>query len=410
LRDAQSESIAALRQAKDAEAAQVGANRAAEAAQSRVDAAAPAADTTADQGDHRRALGAAEAAGDALVAARRRLNAAIETRDQAAQRAMGGINDVKNSGDLNDSAWDNWGAKVVKVIVKVADAVAVVAGILALVSLLIPGIGPVLAALFGTIALAASLVSLAGNLALAPTGYAEWSDVMWSVAGVLSFGIGRAAIAGLKVSVKGARGAARMAAGRWAGASPAVRGAAGLSRSGSSSRAIKDMLGTRTPMSRNAARDLVRASTAQRMAPSLGDFGRSLRTMPGEFADNASAVRSAGWSGVKSDVLQTGQNVRSQAQQVMSGDGLQALLRASSEADTAAGLGDLGRVSETIRSGAEVGEHMKSVNVQAIGFTSSNLFAPVEATRNVSTFVEDLLEKPSAEQLNLTHANEAGLR
>jgi hypothetical protein len=34
----------------------------------------------------------------------------------------------------------------------------------------------------------------------------------------------------------------------------------------------------------------------------------------------------------------------------------------------------------------------------------------VEATRNVSTFVEDLLEKPSAEQLNLTHANEAGLR
>lgn len=409
LRDAQSESIAALRQAKDAEAAQVGANRAAEAAQSRVDAAAPAADTTADQGDHRRALGAAEAAGDALVAARRRLNAAIETRDQAAQRAMGGINDVKNSGDLNDSAWDNWGAKVVKVIVKVADAVAVVAGILALVSLLIPGIGPVLAALFGTIALAASLVSLAGNLALAPTGYAEWSDVMWSVAGVLSFGIGRAAIAGLKVSVKGARGAARIAAGRWAGASPAVRGAAGLSRSGSSSRAIKDMLGTRsTPMSRNAARDLVRASTAQRMAPSLGDFGRNLRAVPGEFADNVRTVRSAGWSGVKSDVLQTRQNVALQAHQVMSGDGVQALLRASGEAPTAAGLDDLGKVSDIIRSGAEVTEQVNYVTAHSIVFTLSTTYGAFDAVRGTSEFVGKLREPSAAEQLHLPEAGEAG--
>lgn len=409
LRDAQSESVAALRQAKDAEAAQASANRTAEAAQARVDSAAPGADTTADQGDHRRAQGAAEAAGDALTAARKRLNHATEARDRAAQRAIGGINEVKNSGDLNDNWWDNWGAKVVKAIVKVADAVAMVFGVLALLSLLIPGIGPVLAAFFGTIALAASLVSLAGNLALAPTGYAEWSDVMWSVAGVLSFGIGRAAIAGLKVSVKGARGAARMAAGRWAGQSPAIRGATGLSRSRSSSRAIKDMLGTRsTPMSRDAAERLVKASTGQKVAPSLADFGRNLRAMPGEFADNVRSVRSAGWSGVKSDVLQTPQNVALQAQRVMSGDGVQALLRASGEAPTAAGLDHLGKVSDTIRSGAEVTEQLNYVTAHSIVFTLSTTYGAFDAVRGTSEFVGKLREPSAAEQLHLPEAGEAG--
>ncbi|MPZ66622.1 MAG: hypothetical protein GEU83_14295 [Pseudonocardiaceae bacterium] len=409
LRDAQSESAAALRQAKDAEAAQASASQKAEAAQARVDTATQGVDTTADQGDQRRALGAAEAAGDALTAARRRLDAAIETRGRAAQRAMGGINEVKNSGDLNDSWWDNWGAKVVKVIVTIADAVAVVAGILALISLFIPVIGPALAALFGTIALAAGLVSLAGNLALASTGYAEWSAVMWSVAGVLSFGVGRAAVAALKVSVKGARGAARMAAGRWAGQSPAVRGAAGLSQR-SSSKAIKEMLGTRTPMSKNAAKGLVKASAAQKYAPSFAEFGRSLRAMPGEFAENLQTVRSAGLSGTVDALRQTPQHVQLQAQQVMSGDGVQALLRAGGEAPTAAGLDDLGRVSDTIRSGAEVGEHMKYVKINEFTFTASILFGAGDTARGTAEFVGDLREPSPAEQLHLPATAEASQR
>jgi hypothetical protein len=406
LRDAQVESVAALRQAQDAAAAQASADRVAAAAQARIDTAPENADATADQGDHRRALAAADAAGDALATARRRLDAAIETRDVAAQRAIAGINEVKNSGDLNDSWWDNWGAKVVKVIVKVADAVAVVFGVLALVSLLIPVIGPALAAILGTIALAGGLISLAGNLALAPTGYAERSDVVWSMLGALSFGVGRAAVAGLKVSVKGARGAARMAAGRWAGQSPAVREAAGLSRSRSSAKAIEEILGTRTPMSRISAQRLVNASTGQKYAPSLGEFGRNLRAMPGEFSNNVRTVRSAGWSGTVDALRQTPQHVRLQAQQVTSGDGVQALLRASGNSSAAANLDDLGRVSDTVRSGAEVGEHLNYVRAHSIAFTLSTGYGVFDTARGTNDLVGKLRQPPPAEQLHLSGAAE----
>jgi chromosome segregation ATPase len=60
LRDAQSESVAALAQAKDAEADLATANRLARAAQARIDAAPESVDTTADRSAHRRALAAAE--------------------------------------------------------------------------------------------------------------------------------------------------------------------------------------------------------------------------------------------------------------------------------------------------------------------------------------------------------------
>ncbi len=210
LQYAQDESVAALRQAKEAEAAQASAHRAAEAAQGRIDSA-KGADTTADQGDHRRALGAAEAAGGALGAARKRLQRAVEDRDNAAQRAINGINDVKDSGNLNDNWWDSWGAKVVKVVVKIADAVALAAGVLALAVGWIPVIGWGVAAVLGAVALGAGLVSLAGNVSLAATGKGEWSAALWSVAGVLSFGVGKAAVAGLRGTVRGTKYASQAA-------------------------------------------------------------------------------------------------------------------------------------------------------------------------------------------------------
>ena len=158
-----------MAQAKQAEADLATANRLAHGAQARIHAAPEGADTTVDQGAHRRALTAANTARDELAAARRRLSRAMDARDVAAHRAMRLVEDVKDSGDLNDSWWDNWGAKIVKVIVKIANVVAVVAGVLALVVGWIPVIGQALAAILGTIALAASLVSLLGNIALAAT-------------------------------------------------------------------------------------------------------------------------------------------------------------------------------------------------------------------------------------------------
>lgn len=146
-RDAQFESAAALHQAKDAEAELASASRLVDAAQSRVNAAAAAgADTTVELGDYRRAVAAADAAGEALAAARRRLAGAVEDRDRAAGRAMGLVQEVRDSGDLNDTWWDNWGAKVVKVIVKIADWVATIAGVLALVLAWVPILGQFLAA------------------------------------------------------------------------------------------------------------------------------------------------------------------------------------------------------------------------------------------------------------------------
>lgn len=199
LRDAQDESVAALRQAKDAEAAQASAHQAAEAAQGRVDTAAKGADTTADQGAQRRAAGSADAAGDALAAARTRLQNAIDARDTAAKRAIGGINEVVKDADLNDGLWANYGAKIVEWVGKIADWVAMAAGILALAFAWFPP----LAAALATVALIAGAVSLAAKATLALTGDGKWSEVGWAALGVLSFGVGRAAMAGLRGSVKG---------------------------------------------------------------------------------------------------------------------------------------------------------------------------------------------------------------
>ncbi len=410
LRDAQSESLAALTDAKNAQADLDTANRLANAAHERIATAPAGVDTTVDQGAYRRANDAAAAAGRAKEAAERRLEEATKARDTAADLARSRILDVKDSGDLNDSAWDNWGTKVVKAIVKVADIVAVVFGFLALIALFIPVIGPALAAIFGTIALVASLFSLVGNLALAWTGYGEWSEVVWAAIAVLSFGVGRAAVAGLRVSVAGARGAARMAAGRWAGQSPAVRAAAGLSDSRSSMGAIRAMLGTRALMSKNAAERLAKASLGQKYAPSSAEFGSSIRAIPGEFVDNLRTVRSAGWSGVADALRQTPQHVWLQAQQGRSADGMQALLRASGEADTAASLDDLGRVSDKIRSGAEVGQHMKYVDAQSAAFATSTGYSLVDIGVNTNKLVADWLRPSPAEQLHLTDSAEAGRR
>ena len=115
LRDVQSESAAALAQAKDAEADLAAANRLARAAEARIDGAPEGADTTADRGAHRRAVAAAEDANDALAAARRRLSRATDARDAAARRA-----------DLNNGWWDNWGAKVGHGILDVAGLVPII--------------------------------------------------------------------------------------------------------------------------------------------------------------------------------------------------------------------------------------------------------------------------------------------
>jgi len=387
LRDAQSESAAALVQAKQAEADELTANRLASAAQGRIDAAPDGTDTTTDQGSHRRALAAADAATDARAAAQRRLDQATDARDTAAQRASSLIHEVKDSGDLNDSWWDNWGAKVVKWIVKIADVVAVVAGVLALLVGWIPIIGQALAAVLGTIALVASLVSLLGNIALAATGQGEWSAVAWSVIGVLSFGIGRTAMAGLKVSVQGARGASRLAAGRLAAQSPAARAAAGLPSSGNSMTAIRSMLGTANPMTRRAARTAAQQSRAHGLLPSAGNIGRDLRALPGEFGSNVRALRNADWGEALSQARHGGRP---------------STMQALGQHDAASGVQDISRVHDVVRASDEVAPHLSNAARQNHLFYGST----ASATLVTTTTGAGLVPSPSpADALSLPPAD-----
>jgi Putative T7SS secretion signal domain len=386
LREAQSESAAALVQAQHAEDDLVTANRLAHAAQVRIHAAPDGTDTTADQGDHRRALTAADAARDDLAAARRRLRGATETRDAAARRAMSLVAEVKDSGDLNDTWWDNWGAKIVQVIVKVADVVAVVAGVLALLVGWIPIIGQALAAILGTVALLASLVSLLGNLALAATGDGEWSDVAWSALGVLSFGVGRAAIGALRVSALGVRGASRLAAGRLAARSVAVRVAAGLPRSGNPMTAIRSMLGTANPLGRRLARAAAQRSLEQGFFPSASSIGQSVRAMPGEFADNIRTLRHADWG----DALR-------QARQGGRPDVLQFL----GEHGAAADLQDIKQIHSAVRDSDEVAPHLRQLRIQYGTFVGAAGYGVYDTFHNAVK----LMHPPSAaEQPHLPNA------
>lgn len=86
---AQDESLAALRQAQEAQAQMHSAQRIVDMAQANLAAAAPGADTAQDMGAYRRGLSLVQEAANDLEAARRRLEAAVEAWDRAAQHAMG---------------------------------------------------------------------------------------------------------------------------------------------------------------------------------------------------------------------------------------------------------------------------------------------------------------------------------
>ena len=388
LREAQFESVAALVQARRAEEDVVTAHRLAQAAQVRLDAAPVGTDSLADQGGYRRALAAAEVARDDLAAARCRLSRAMECRDAAAWRALRLVEDVKDSGGLNDSWWDNWGAKVVHVIVKVADVVAVVAGVLALVVGWIPVVGQALAAILGAVALVASLVSLLGNLTLVATGDGEWSEVAWSVLGVLSFGVGRAAIGALRVSALGVRGASRLAAGRLAAQSVVARVAAGLPGSRNSMVAIRLMLGTANPLGRCLARTAVQRSLEQGFFPSASSIARSWRALPSEFADNVRTLRHADWG----DALR-------QARQ----GGPSSLLQFFGEHDAAADLREIHKIHAAVRASDEVAPHLRQFRTQYGTFLGAAMYNAYDLGRNVA----GLVPSPSAaEQLRIPNGHQ----
>ena len=92
------------------------------------------------------------------------LQSAISSRDSAANTAISSIENIGDSGDLNDSAWDNivqWVHENKELIDLIVDIVGYIATAVMVVALFIPGLN----AIVGLVALIATIVTLA-NVAL----------------------------------------------------------------------------------------------------------------------------------------------------------------------------------------------------------------------------------------------------
>jgi hypothetical protein len=126
---------------------------------------------------------------------------------------------ITGSDGLDDGRWAGarkwfgdkveWVDRNLKEITEVAGRIAAAAGVAALLVSFIPIIGQVLAAVLTAVAVIASLVALIGSVILLVQGRGGWGDVAINVVGLLTFGTGRAALAGVQVANRGARAAAQ---------------------------------------------------------------------------------------------------------------------------------------------------------------------------------------------------------
>jgi hypothetical protein len=196
----QSETLAALDRARDAQDA-------AQAASGSKDRWQELADSAKDEAEKQEYLqkadqagGDAEQAQSTISSARGTIESAVSDRDRAAEHAVDRIEEITSSDDLNDGWWDNWGSKLVAAIADIADMISTIAGILAIVVAFIPIVGTALAGVLIVIAAVAAIVSAVANIALAATGERSWAE-----AGI--------AIAGAALSVIGLGGAAKAATG-----------------------------------------------------------------------------------------------------------------------------------------------------------------------------------------------------
>ncbi|WP_284294250.1 polymorphic toxin-type HINT domain-containing protein [Luteimicrobium album] len=162
--------------------------------------------------------------------------AAVDVRDRAAEDAAGHIHQAVAHDGLDDSWWDNWGAKFVAAIADVADLVSQITGTLAMVVAFIPGIGQALAGALLVIAAVAAITSALANIALAATGKRTWAQAGVAVAGAAlsTLGLSTAARAATGISKTalgaGARQGATGLKSLGGGGLKSVGGAKGLGR------------------------------------------------------------------------------------------------------------------------------------------------------------------------------------
>ncbi|MET8132029.1 putative T7SS-secreted protein [Streptomyces sp. NPDC005251] len=177
------------------------------------------------------------AATSAMQRAQKALAEAKDVRDLAAKRARNAIRSAIDHDGLKDGTWDkfkDWvhdNASWINEVLEWTGWVATICGTLSLLVGWIPVIGQALAGVLGSIALLATIISLAGHILLALAGEGSWFDVALDVVGIATMGIGRGAIAGAKGAMQGAKGVARSAAFRRAMENVAAkRGSAAFQR------------------------------------------------------------------------------------------------------------------------------------------------------------------------------------
>ncbi|WP_371174618.1 hypothetical protein [Buchananella felis] len=147
----------------------------------------------------------ANSAGQEAAAAQERIDnqvrvvqAAVADRDRAAQTAIDAIQGVTATDGLNDGWWEDYGAKVLGWIADIAEWVANIAGILALVLCWVPVLGQALAVIAGI----AGIVAALANIGLAIGGEKTWGEALLSVGfaalGCIGLGGLRGAVSSLK--------------------------------------------------------------------------------------------------------------------------------------------------------------------------------------------------------------------
>ncbi|WP_371177290.1 hypothetical protein ABYF34_02335 [Buchananella felis] len=154
----------------------------------------------------------AAAAQDRIDNQVRVVQAAVADRDRAAQTAIDAIQGVTATDGLNDGWWEDYGAKVLGWIAVIAEWVANIAGILALVLCWVPVLGQALAVIAGI----AGIVAAVANIGLALGGEKTWGEALLSVGfaalGCIGLGGLRGAVSSLK-ALKGFGGALKAAGG-----------------------------------------------------------------------------------------------------------------------------------------------------------------------------------------------------
>lgn len=139
----------------------------------------------------------------ALDAAKQLLGKATSLRDSSASHYASVIHSACDD-SMKDSWWDSfkeWVSQYAGIIKDICQVLEVIATVLAIVALFIPGLDIVAALLwigFGLTALA-----LVGRVMLAATGNGSWLDVALDAFAMLTFGAGKLASGGLKAAAEG---------------------------------------------------------------------------------------------------------------------------------------------------------------------------------------------------------------